>query len=320
MKFYFAPMEGITGYIYRNAHATFFDPLDKYFIPFIAANQHGSLSTRELHDILPEHNKGLNVVPQILTNNVDDFIRTTKQLEAFGYDEVNLNLGCPSGTVVAKGKGSGFLAYPDQLDRFLDKVFNQQVTKISIKTRIGKEEPEEFYELIKIYNRYPLEELIIHPRVQKDYYKNTPRMEIFRDALALSEHTVCYNGDLFKAEDYHLFMQHFSKVNHVMVGRGLIANPALITHITKGQVLDKSQLKMFHDKLYRDYQGIMSGDRNVLFKMKEMWFYMIHMFSNADKYAKKIRKAQKLDDYEKAVLSLFEEQDILEDKGFFWIK
>lgn len=320
MKFYFAPMEGVTGYVYRNAHAAFFNNVDKYFTPFIAANQHGKLSSRELNDILPEHNKGYTVVPQILTNNAEDFIRTMVQLKEFGYDEINLNLGCPSGTVVAKGKGSGFLAKKEELDQFLEAVFGEAVTKISIKTRIGRDEPEEFEELMQIYNKYPLEELIIHPRVQKDYYRNTPNMEVFRVALAESKNPVCYNGDIFTAQGYEKFKVMCPDVERVMLGRGLIASPGLITEITTGETVDKVVLKAFHDKMYEGYQEIMSGGRNVLFKMKENWFYMMHIFSNAEKYAKKIRKAQRLQDYEAAVNSLFEEQEIVKGAGLFSIK
>lgn len=316
MKFYFAPMEGVTGYIYRNAHATFFNGVDKYFIPFIATNQYGSLSTRELHDILPEHNQGVVVVPQILTNNANDFLLTSRKLEDFGYKEINLNLGCPSGTVVAKNKGSGFLSQREDLNRFLDEIFAKSVARISVKTRIGKDEPDEFYELIKIFNQYPMEELIIHPRVQKDYYKNKPNMTVFRDGLVLSKNTVCYNGDIFTPNDYKVFSETFAGVHAVMLGRGLIANPGLIGEITQGSVMDKQVLKAFHDKLYMDYQGILSGERNVLFKMKEAWYYMIHMFSNHEKYAKKIKKSQKLSDYEDVVSSLFEEQEIIIGAGF----
>lgn len=317
MRFYFAPMEGITGYIYRNAHANFWSNIDKYFTPFITTNQHGKFSTRELNDILPEHNQGIVVIPQILTNRAEDFIRTAKSLKVLGYDEINLNLGCPSGTVVSKNKGSGFLSQREELNRFLDEIFSQATTKISIKTRIGKDHPEEFYELIKIFNQYPMEELIIHPRIQKDYYRNKPNMEIFKEALVLSKNPVCYNGDIFTNKDYEIFKEACPSVDTIMLGRGLIANPGLIGDIIKDEPLDKQLLEAFHNKLYEGYQSILSGDRNVLFKMKEVWFYMIYMFSNHDKYAKKIRKSQRLSDYEDAVSSLFEEQNILEGVGLF---
>lgn len=310
-------MEGLTGYIYRNAHATFFEKADKYFTPFIVTTKHGKFTSRELNDILPEHNEGLVVIPQILSNNADDFMVTVKQLKAFGYEEVNLNLGCPSGTVVSKKKGSGFLAEREALDQFLEEIFSKAITKISIKTRIGKEDPEEFDALISIFNKYPLEELIIHPRVQKDYYRNTPNWEQFDKAVKWSTNPIGYNGDIFTKHDYERFSNQFQQVDTLMLGRGLIANPGLISDIKNGKTLDKQLLKAFHDKIYNDYQEVLSGERNVLFKMKEMWFYMIYMFSNADKYAKKIKKSQKLSDYEEAVSSLFDEQHIIEGAGLF---
>jgi len=313
MNYYFAPMEGLTGYIYRNAHKAFFNNIDKYFSPFIVANQSESFKTKELNDVLPENNKGIVLIPQILTNNAKDFIHTSKKLKLLGYNEINLNLGCPSGTVVSKNRGSGFLAKREELDMFLDEIFSESITKISIKTRLGKDRCEEFYDLIQIFNKYPIEELIIHPRIQKDFYKNKPNLKIFKDALTLSKNPVCYNGDIVTVKDYKEFCNDFNSVETLMIGRGLLANPGLISDIENNTKLEKKLLKDFHDKIYEDYKEILFGDRNVLFKMKELWFYMMPMFSDNAKYAKKIRKSERLHDYDEAVLSLFREQDILEN-------
>ena len=312
MNFYFAPMEGLTGYIYRNAHNAFFNKIDKYFSPFIVANQSDSFKTRELNDILPENNQGLILIPQLLTNNAKDFIHTSKKIKQLGYNEINLNLGCPSGTVVSKNRGAGFLSKREELNVFLEEIFSEATTKISVKTRIGKDQPEEFYELIEIFNQYPIEELIIHPRTQKDFYNNKPNLKIFKDALILSKNPVCYNGDIRTVKDYKEFSTDFPSVETLMIGRGLLANPGLISDIESNTKLEKKLLKDFHDKIYEDYKGILFGDRNVLFKMKELWFYMMPMFSDNAKYAKKIRKSERLHDYDEAVLSLFREQDILE--------
>ena len=313
MNFYFAPMEGSTGYIYRNAHKAMFNNIDKYFSPFIIANQSESFRTRELNDILPKNNQGLVLIPQLLTNQAKDFIHTSKKIKLLGYNEINLNLGCPSGTVVSKNKGAGFLSKREDLDVFLDEIFSQSITKISVKTRIGKDQPEEFYDLIEIFNKYPIEELIIHPRVQKDFYRNKPNLIIFKEALRMSKNPICYNGDIFTAKDYKEFSAAFPSVGTVMLGRGLLANPGLISYIKNNSKLRKSLLKDFHDKIYNDYKGILFGDRNVLFKMKELWFYMISVFSNNANYAKKIKKSQRLYDYDEAVSSLFREQEILEN-------
>lgn len=319
MKYYLAPMEGITGYIYRNLYHEFFHNVDKYFTPFVSPNQNHCLQKKELKDIAPEHNKGMTVVPQILTNRADYFTETEKMMHELGYEEVNLNLGCPSGTVVAKGKGSGFLAKKEELDIFLEEIFSHAVTKISIKTRLGRYKHEEFYELIEIFNQYPIEELIIHPRVQKEYYKNKPNLEVFADALHTSKNPVCYNGNIFTAKDYDDFIKKFPQVKSIMCGRGIIGNPGLIDEITEGIYIEKNTLKEFHDKLYSVYQQVLFGDKSVLFKMKEMWYYMIHIFTNFEIYEKKLKKVQKCSEYERMITKLFKEEEIVKGKGFYFI-
>lgn len=307
MNYYFAPMEGITGYIYRSVHHKFFSGIDKYFTPFLAPGPKKVLTDREIRDILPQNNPQMYVVPQILTNRAEDFIRVEKELESYGYREVNFNLGCPSGTVTAKKKGAGFLEYTEELKRFLDEVFQKPCLEISIKTRIGKEDPEEFVRLLRIYNQYPLKELIIHPRVQTDYYRNMPNREVFAEAIKNSANPVCYNGDLFDLEKCQAFETEFPQVDICMLGRGLLVNPALVRELQGGKMLEKQELREFHDALCREYETVMSGDRNVLFKMKELWFYMGHLFEENKKQVKKIKKSQKLSDYMEAVDSLFEE-------------
>lgn len=313
MKLYLAPLEGITGWIYRNALKECFGGFDKYFVPFIKPNQKGHFSTREKKDVMPEHNRDMYTVPQILTNNVEDFLRTAEKLQDYGYKEVNLNLGCPSKTVVTKGRGAGFLSEPEKLDAFLDAVFSACRAQISVKTRLGMEDPEEFAHLLEIYNRYPMEELIIHPRVQKDFYKNTPNLEIFADALENSRNPVCYNGDIFSAGDYRRLRGRFPSVECVMTGRGVLADPALGRKIKGGQAADKDELRRFHDILYAGYCEEMSGDRTILYKMKEMWSYMAPLFTNYKKYAKKIKKCEKCAAYEKAAEELFEKEDLVRD-------
>ena len=317
MKYYLAPMEGITGYIYRNAYEKYFHNIDKYFTPFIVTNQSRSLKTRELKDILPENNKNINIVPQILTSDAEGFIITCEKLKEFGYKEVNLNLGCPVGTVVAKGKGSGFLAKREELDRFLNEIFEMKDIKISIKTRIGKDDPEEFYELIKIYNKYPIEELIIHPRTQRDFYGNKPNLDIFKEGLNLSKNPVCYNGDIFTAKNYKDFVSAFNTVDKIMLGRGIIANPGLMGEIVESSFIDKNTLKKFHDEILESYYDLFKEDRNTLFKMKELWSYMVYIFSDSKKYGKKIKKSQRIEEYKDAVSSLFNEQSIIEGAGLF---
>lgn len=323
MKFYLAPLEGITGYIYRNALHDFYGKgIDKYFMPFLAPHTKRSFSAKEKNDILPEHNKALYAVPQILTNNASDFLRIEKDLRALGYEEININLGCPSGTVVSKGRGAGFLAKKDELDAFLEEIFEKAEGKISLKTRIGMEKPEEFYELLEIYNKYPLEELIIHPRVQKELYQGKPHMEIFHYARKYSKNPLCYNGDIYTKEDYVNRIKEWESeddkeeslmdVSAIMLGRGVLKTPWLIKELAgdafseeKEAVTDKQKLLAFHDRLLTDYKSVMSGDKNVLFKMKELWMYLQYQFEDREKTAKKIKKANNLMEYQAAVREIF---------------
>lgn len=311
MNLYLAPLEGITGHIYRNALHQCFDGFDKYFIPFIKPNQKGHFSTREKKDVMPEHNKGMYAVPQILTNNVEDFLRTAEKLADYGYKEVNLNLGCPSRTVVTKGRGAGFLEDPQKLDYFLGEIFEKCNLEISIKTRIGMEDPEEFETILPIYNKYPLKELIIHPRVQKEFYKNTPKYETYGWAVQHTEHSLCYNGDICSAEDLEQLVKRFPGTETVMLGRGVLADPALGRKLKGGSGATKEELRKFHDLLYRAYCEEMSGDRTILYKMKEMWSYLHPIFADGKKYFKKIRKSEKCVAYEAVINELFMKEDII---------
>ena len=314
MKYYMAPMEGLTGYVYRNAYHKFFRPMDRYFMPFIANKK---ISNGEIRDLLPEHNEGMHVVPQILTNRSEDFLVVAKEIAQYGYDTVNLNAGCPSATVVAKGRGAGLLAEPEVLDRFLYEIFEGYAGKISIKTRIGMEDENEWQDILAVYEKYPLEELIIHPRVRKDFYKGNPRLDAFSYAMEESGHRLCYNGDICSAEDLQDRKERFPDLDRVMLGRGLLCNPFLIemSKTADDAAHDhmqekKDRLYAFHQEILEGYIQIMSGDRNVLFRMKELWFYLGDCFTNADKYLKKIKKSERLVAYQAAVDALFHEQEL----------
>ncbi len=312
MKIYFAPLEGITGFIFRNAYNDIFESkIDKYFSPFIAPGINQVLSRKEMRDILPENNCGINLIPQLLGCRVPEILMAIEQLKDLGYNEVNINLGCPSGTVVAKKKGSGLLAYPKELDEFLYGIYEKAEIDISIKTRIGKENPEEFYEILDIYNKYPMSELIIHPRVQKDFYKNYPNMDIFDYAVKNSKNVLCYNGNIVYKSDYENVNSKYKdrKVDSVMIGRGLLRNYMLVDEIFENKIIDRDKLIEFHDRIMNDYIEEMSGERPVLFKMKELWTYMGDLFKNCDKELKKLRKSTKLveyDIYAKNILKNFE--------------
>ena len=327
MQYYLAPLEGITGYIYRNAYNTCFGGIDKYFTPFLSPGVKRMIGQKEMRDILPENNRNMTVVPQVLTNKPEGLINMARLLEEMGYREVNLNLGCPSGTVVSKRKAAGFLEEPDRLDAFFEEVFEKIPISLSVKTRIGVEFEEEFEDLLMVYNRYPFSEVIIHPRLQKDYYKNKPHMDVFQVAAEQSKNPVCYNGDLFTPEAILKFRKEFPQINQVMLGRGILANPFIIeemhwkeTHIDATIGFDETQrrkkLKQFHEIVVNEYLEIFGSETPVLYKMKEIWSYMICQFENNGKYKKGIRKAKHLSDYHSVTEELFA-NGILSRNGSF---
>lgn len=306
MKYYLAPMEGITTYNFRRAYHKYYGGIDKYFTPFIANRK---LSSRERNDILPEHNEDMNTVPQILTNRADDFLNIAEAIAGYGYRTVNLNLGCPSGTVVARKRGSGFLSVPEELERFLDEIFEKSPLGISIKTRIGMEHIEEWDRLLKIYEKYPLEELIIHPRLQKEGYGGHVHAEAFRAAAEQLKIPLCYNGDLVCTDaastEYGTLGRLTSlqpDISAVMIGRGILQCPGMLTGDAS-----RSTLRAFHDEILEGYIKIMSGDTNTLYKMKDLWTFMSRGFEGSEKHLKKIRKAGSVSEYILAVDALFRE-------------
>ena len=298
MKFYFAPMEGVAGYIYRNAYNKYFNNADKFFAPFISTSPNGIKRMKEFRDILPENNKDIDIVPQLLSNNASDFIIAAKEISDIGYEEINLNVGCPSGTVTSKSKGAGMLIDLDKLDRFLDEIFNSLTMKISVKTRIGFENADDVEELIKIYNRYPIYELIVHPRTRQDFYKNQVDLDAFAEFVNYSKHSLCYNGDIFSYGDYLELVKKFPNIEKIMIGRGILRNPSILENIL--QKNDRplwDDIFMFHDELFNEYKNYLSGDTNLLFKMKEVWLHMVNSMDNTEKAAKKIKKVKNLKEY-----------------------
>lgn len=317
MLYEMAPMEGITTYIYRNAQAACFGGIDRYFTPFLSPHKDKTLNHKEIQDVLPEHNEGLHVVPQLLTASAEDFLKTAKELAAMGYREVNLNCGCPSATVTTKHKGAGLLADADRLNEFLCEIFDKCPLQISIKTRIGMRSEEEWEELLAVYSRYPIAELIVHPRLREDFYQNTPRLHAMEAAMSQLKCPVTYNGDIFDVEAAERIEARFSGLEACMLGRGLIANPALARQLRSAQAPDKESLRTFLEKIETDYSRVLSGDKNVLYRMKELWFYMNRLFTEPDKYYKKIQKAQKMAVYKSVVDSLFREQELTQAHFIF---
>jgi len=294
MRYYFAPLEGITDSFFRRIHHTYFPQgVERYYTPFFSPTVHRALTPREARELPPAQLLDVTVIPQLLTKVPEDFLWMAQQCKDLGYTEVNLNLGCPSGTVTAKGKGSGMLRDLDALDRFLDAIYNQAPLPISVKTRIGFENPEEFVPLMEIFNRYPIRELTIHPRVRTAFYKGSISMEAFDYAAKNSRNPLCFNGDLVRLSQIEDLQARYPMLEAVMLGRGLIADPGMLTpEGTTPQALEN-----YLNTLMETYIEAFGSARNTMFRMKEHWSMLIRKFDDAEKLGKRLKKTTDLDEY-----------------------
>lgn len=315
MQLSLAPMEGLTGYVFRKVHAECFGKLDRYYTPFLTPAHTGSaFGKRAKKELDPAFNQGLNVIPQLLSKDAQEFLWSTQLIADQGFAQVNLNLGCPSGTVTSRGRGSGFLGRLEELDSFLAEVFENTPIPVSIKTRIGMESDDEFAQILQIYRKYPLAELIIHPRLQKDQYKGKPRWRAYGQALDEMPFPVAYNGDIFTAANAQALQDEFPHTNHLMLGRGILTNPALAREIQGGASLTKTELKQFHDRLFTEYQAVMAG--NAVFRMKEWWDYAQYAFEDSKSIHRAIRKLRRPEEYAAAVRKIFSTQKLSDDPHF----
>ena len=300
MNYYFAPMEGLTDSIYRQTHHKYFSGVDAYYMPFISPTIHRSLTHKEDRELPAADSVPFRAVPQILTKVSADFLWAAQVCADRGYDEVNLNVGCPSGTVVSKGKGSGMLRDPSALDAFLDEIFTAAPLPISVKTRLGLENSQEFPALLEIFNRYPIRELTVHPRVRKQFYDGSVDMEMFRYAAQNSKNPLCYNGDILSTTQAESIVRSFPQVQSVMIGRGLVAEPGMLCGGT-----DVKALEGFMNELMDIYTVEFGGARNAIFRLKENWGFLHSRFEGCDKLWKRLRKSTDAAEFRSITTEIF---------------
>lgn len=313
-----APMEGITACAFRRLHRKYFPGVDKYYMPFISPNSNRCFTPREMREISPEANEGLDAVPQLLGKNADDLVWAAGELRAMGYREINLNVGCPSGTVTAKGKGAGLLANTETLDALLYELFEKLGGELSVKTRLGISSPDEFAAIVEIYNKYPISELIVHPRVRTDFYRVPVRRDQFDKALESIRAPVSYNGGLVTPEDVRGIMHDHPEMRAVMLGQGMASDPFLADRIKNGAHSDREKLRAFHDELLDAYTCQFGDRMNAVKRMKELWIYLIRLFDTGDRSAKRIFKARDRGEYDSAVAAVFGEAALLEQSRGGW--
>lgn len=319
MKIYFAPLEGVTDVIYRRVHRDSFSGIDKYFLPFISPTQHCTFTPKEKAALSPAANAGQNAVPQVLAKNSDYFLWMANEVRDLGYSEINLNLGCPSATVTAKGKGSGMLRDLETLERFLDDIFARSPLPVSVKTRIGYESTDEWPALLNLLARYPMHELIVHPRTRREFYSGTAHRELFSAVADATDVPFVYNGDLFCADDCRTLSGMFPGAEAIMLGRGLIANPMLAQELAGGEKLNLSALRAFHDRLFNAYMEKWPATA-VVGRMHEIMKFVACCFEDPHKPLKVLRKATTPAVYYDAINMLFDGHALLENPCYRPIK
>ena len=300
-----APMEGLTGAVFRRRHFLAFGGPDWYYTPFVTPTREPRFTERQLKEFSPLVNEGIPVIPQLLTSRAEDFLWAAEALADMGYPEVNLNLGCPMGTVTAKGKGSGMLRHPLELEAFLEAVFEKPLPiPVSLKTRLGWCSVEEFEDLLRIFNRFPIRELIVHPRLRSDFYRGDARREAFARFLPEIKAPAGYNGDLCDRAGIRAAEEAFPHLRSLMIGRAAVANPAIFRQAKGGPACSREELFNFHDALLDDYATAFGSLNNTVGHMKQYWFYMKNLFEGGEKLFKALLKTKRHPDYMAVVSEL----------------
>ena len=310
----YAPMEGITGRELRELHAACFPGVDRYWLPFLSPAAAHQLTPRQRRELEPGSLGCARLVPQVLTRDPEDFLWAAEAVGTLGYSELNLNLGCPSGTVVGKGRGAGMLRDPEALDRFLEAIFACSPIAVSVKTRIGLEDPAEWERLLPVLARYPIRELTVHPRTRRELYKGAVHTDAFLRAAAVLPFPLRYNGNLFSPADVQSLQAACPALSGAMLGRGLLADPALVTRC-RGGVRSREALIRFHEGLAERYLAYMHPDGAVLPKFKELWLYLSLLLPD-ERAWKRLRKCARWSEFHPLALELLRGSELLEEADF----
>jgi tRNA-dihydrouridine synthase len=304
-----SPLQGFTDFRFRNAFHKYFGGIDTFYSPYIKLNGKLVIKGSYERDILPENNSTLNVIPQIITNDAEEFLFVAKYVQQFGYKELNWNLGCPYPMVAKCGMGSGLISNTSQIEHILKRVHNETDIIVSMKMRMGYENPTEILDVFPILEQYPIKNIAIHARIGKQLYKGGVDLDSFQKCLDTSKQKIYYNGDITSVEKFRTMQERFPSIDHWMIGRGLIADPFLPSMIKNNTTeYPKNKLEIFeafHDTIYQEYDAYLQGPTPIRMKMLGFWEYFSESFSNPQKTYKKIKKAGNCKNYEAAVKEIF---------------
>lgn len=312
-KLLLAPIQGITDFHFRNAFQKYFQGIDEMYSPYLRPDHKMELRKSKIKDILPENNKGIDLIPQIMTNSTESFLFLIDFLKEKGYNRLNWNLGCPFPMVTNKKLGSGLLPFSEEIDRVLNRVISKTDMEISIKMRLGFDDTTNILEILPKLNQYPISKIIIHPRTGMQKYKGNVFLDEFEEYLKISKHKICYNGDINSVSDHQRFKSLFPKIDEWMLGRGLVANPFLAMQIKALNITEnpKSVFFEFQNELVESVLGQLSGDSHLLSKMKAYWEYFSLSFSNSRKVFKLIKKSKSFNDFNNSLSAINKNEDWL---------
>ena len=304
-----SPLQGFTDFRFRNAFHRYFGGIDTFFSPYIKLNGKLVIKGSYERDILPENNSTIEVIPQIITNDAEEFLFVANYVQQLGYKELNWNLGCPYPMVAKCGMGSGLISNTSQIEHILKRVHNETDIIVSMKMRMGYENPTEILDVFPILEQYPIKNIAIHARIGKQLYKGGVDLDSFQKCLDTSKQKIYYNGDITSVEKFRMMQERFPSIDHWMIGRGLIADPFLPSMIKNNTTeYPKNKLEIFeafHDTIYQEYDAYLSGPTPIRMKMLGFWEYFSESFSNPQKTFKKIKKAGNSRNYEAAVKEIF---------------
>jgi len=308
-----SPLQGLTDFRFRNAFNKYFGGIDTFYAPYFRINGKREIKAASERDILPENNTGLEVIPQIITNDADEFIFAAEYVQKLGYKELNWNLGCPYPMVAKRGMGSGLLKYPEKIDSILEKVHTESDIVVSMKMRLGYESSEEIFQVLPILAKHPLKNIALHARIGKQLYTGEVDLDSFQRCLDTTDHTVCFNGDITTVGIFNNMAKRFPMIDHWMIGRGMIADPFLPGMI-KNNPLEYPENRIeifskFHDMLFHNYSQALSGSAHIIIKMMQFWEYFIKAFPNSRKEFKRIKKATSIKAYEQAVREFLKKEE-----------
>ena len=308
------PFQGITDAPFRNVFKRHFGGIDKFYTPFFTGiHKEDHAKNLQGEEIDPRYNDVETLTPQILSTDAEEILRFAKQCKQLGYKEINLNMGCPFPRVANKKRGCGLLPYPDKVEAILERVFEEIDVKFSIKCRLGYFDPKEIEAIIPIFNKYPLSELIIHPRIGKQLYKGEADVERFKALIPYINAPLVYNGDIFSVESFKRITETVQPINDFMLGRGILANPFLAEQIKGNDVPDNKTLRLhaYLIDLYENRLRHAGGSPKVLGRMKELWSYLMNSFEEPQVVWRKIKKINALKNYEEVVEIIFKENTLI---------